>query len=309
MTTLLYFDEVFLEHDTGLGHPERSDRLRSIIEALETPRFASLTRRQPRDATVAEIERVHRPAYVETILASVPEFGSVAVDADTVLSPGSGIAAIRAAGALLSAVDAIMAGQADRAFCAVRPPGHHAEPARGMGFCIFNNVAIGAAHALAAHGLERVAIVDFDVHHGNGTQAAFYDKPAVLFGCSHQMPLYPGTGAPSETGSAGTILNVPLSPGDGGAEFRTAMQGAVLPRIAAFEPDLLLISAGFDAHMRDPLAQLNLVEDDFAWATRALMDVADATCDGRVVSVLEGGYDLTGLSRSVAVHVKTLMTA
>ena len=305
MTTLLYTDDAFLEHDTGFGHPERSDRLRSILEALDVPRFADLRRRHPPGASREQIERVHRAKYVEQALAAVPETGIAAIDGDTILSPGSGVAALRAAGALVAAVDAVMADKATRAFCAVRPPGHHAEPDQGMGFCVFNNVAIGAAHALAAHGLERVAIADFDVHHGNGTQAAFYDKPAVLFGSSHQMPLYPGTGAASETG-AGNIINMPLAPGSRGPEFRSAWQTHFLPRLEAFHPQLVFISAGFDGHGDDPLANLELDESDYVWITNELSRIADEACEGRIVSTLEGGYDLAALARSVAAHVGAL---
>jgi len=305
MTTLLYTDDAFMEHDTGLGHPERSDRLRSVLEALDAPRFAGLRRSSPRDATPEQIERVHHRDYVERVLASVPQAGITAIDADTILSPGSGVAALRAAGALVTAVDAVMGGGANRAFCAVRPPGHHAEPDRGMGFCVFNNVAIGAAHALAAHGLERVAIADFDVHHGNGTQAAFYDKPAILFGSSHQMPLYPGSGSAAETG-AGNIINMPLPPGGRGAEFRAAWKTYFLPRLEAFHPQLIFISAGFDGHSDDPLANLELDESDYAWITNELAHVAEEACEGRVISALEGGYDLEALARSVAAHVGAL---
>jgi acetoin utilization deacetylase AcuC-like enzyme len=305
MTTLLYTDDAFLQHDTGLGHPERPDRLRSIVEALDTPRFSGLRRRQPQEATREQLERVHDPAYVEHLLALVPKMGTVTLDSDTILSPGSGTAALRAAGALVAAVDTIMHGAADRAFCAVRPPGPHAEPARGMGFCLFNNVAIGAAHALAAHGLERVAIVDFDVHHGNGTQAAFYDQPAVLFGSSHQMPLYPGSGLATETG-VGNIVNMPLRPGSRGPEFRAAWEGEFFPRLEAFHPQLLFVSAGFDGHRDDPLANLDLHERDYAWITNELVRIAEEACDGRIVSTLEGGYDLDALSRSVAAHVGAL---
>ncbi len=308
MTTLIYTDDAFLEHDTGPGHPERSDRLRSVLEALDAPRFAGLRRCQPQDATAAQIARVHHPAYVEWVLSSVPKSGLVAVDDDTVLSPGSGVAALRAAGALVTAVDTVMEGRADRAFCAVRPPGHHAEPDHGMGFCVFNNVAIGASHALAAHGLERVAIVDFDVHHGNGTQAVFIAEPAVLFGSSHQMPLYPGSGSAEETG-AGNIVNMPLAPGSGGEEFRAAWQTHFLPRLEAFHPQLIFISAGFDGHRDDPLANLELHERDYAWITNELARIADDACESRIISTLEGGYDLEALARSVTAHVGALAGA
>jgi acetoin utilization deacetylase AcuC-like enzyme len=305
MRTLLYSDDAFLEHDTGVGHPERADRLRSVSAALNTARFAQLLRFEPREATVAEIERVHAAGYVEGLLGMVPKMGSVHIDADTVLSPGSGTAALRGAGALVAAVDTVLSRLAERAFCAVRPPGHHAEPGRGMGFCLFNNVAIGAAHALDAHGLERVAILDFDVHHGNGTQAAFWDEPRVLFGSSHQMPLYPGTGAAAETG-AGNIINMPLDPGARGMVYREAWESKYFPRLEAFHPQLIFFSAGFDGHEDDPLANLNLHERDFAWITSEVVRIANEACEGRIISTLEGGYDLDALGRSVAAHVGAL---
>ena len=305
METFLYTDEAFLGHQPGVGHPERPERLASVVEALDAPRFAGLRRVAPREATVEELERVHEPAYVDTVLQQVPSFGAVHIDADTILSPGSGTAALRAAGALVGAVDAVLDGSATRAFCAVRPPGHHAEPGRGMGFCIFNNVAIGAAHALDRHGLARVAILDFDVHHGNGTQAAFWGETKVLFGSSHQMPLYPGTGAADETG-AGNIVNMPLDPGARGLEFRAAWESRFFPRLEAFHPQLILLSAGFDGHADDPLANLNLHEREFAWITGEAVRIAEEACEGRVISTLEGGYDLDALARSAAAHVGAL---
>lgn len=303
---LILSDDAFLAHDTGQGHPERADRLRAVTAALEAPAFSGLRQETPREATAEQIGRVHDPAYVSRVLASIPESGLSALDPDTVLSPGSGVAALRAAGALIDAVDAVVGGDAPRVFCAVRPPGHHAEPERGMGFCLFNNVAIGAAHALAEHGLERVAIIDFDVHHGNGTQAAFEAQPAVLFGSSHQSPLYPGTGMASETG-VGNIVNMPLDPGSDGEIFREVWQSRFLPRLEAFHPQMIFISAGFDGHRDDPLANLNLVESDFTWITSELVRVAEDACEGKIVSTLEGGYDLDALSRSVAAHVEALM--
>jgi acetoin utilization deacetylase AcuC-like enzyme len=231
----------------------------------------------------------------------------VRLDADTSMSPGSFEAALRAAGAAVMAVNEVMTRKAANAFCAVRPPGHHTETARPMGFCLFNNAAIAARHAQDHHGAERVAIVDFDVHHGNGSQEIFWSDPTVMYSSTHEMPLYPGTGARSERGDHDTIVNAPLRAGNGGPEFREAMESVILPRLRAFRPDLVVISAGFDAHMRDPLANLNLVGADFGWVTRALMEIADASASGRVVSVLEGGYDLDGLQESVAAHVTTLM--
>ena len=301
----IFADPACLEHDTGPGHPERADRLRAVEAALSAPAFAACARRAAPPAPRAWIERVHPPRAVDGVLAAIPERGYAHIDADTVVSPGSREAALRAAGAVCAAVEAVFDGAARRAFCAVRPPGHHAEPERAMGFCLFNNIAIGAMHALAARGAERVAIADFDVHHGNGTQAAFESEPRMLFASSHQSPLYPGTGAASETG-AGNIVNMPLAPGAGGAEFRAAWERAFFDRLAAFHPSLILISAGFDAHRRDPLAALELVEDDYAWITRRLCAIADDSCDGRIVSALEGGYDLDALAASAAAHVSAL---
>jgi acetoin utilization deacetylase AcuC-like enzyme len=308
MTTLLFSHPSFAEHDTGPGHPERADRIRAVMKALTADRYAALERREAPPATMDQIALVHRRDYAEALLAAVPEHGLVRIDADTAMSPASGDAALRAAGALCAAVDAVVAGEARSAFCAVRPPGHHAEPGRGMGFCLFNSVAIAAAHARARHGLERVAVVDFDVHHGNGTQAAFEREPAVMFASSHEYPLYPGTGAADECG-VGNIHNVPLAPQSGSIEFRRGWERLILPALEAFEPELILVSAGFDAHARDPLATLRLDEEDFAWVTRRLVDIAGEKCGGRIVSTLEGGYDLRALSDSVSAHVDELMRA
>ena len=307
MTVLLYTHPVFLEHDPGAGHPERADRLRSILDMLDGPAFAALERREAPEASLAQISRVHPRDHVERVLAACPTVGRVALEDDTAMSPGSDQAALRAAGAVCAAVDAVIAGgEPKRAFCAVRPPGHHAEPTRPMGFCLFNNIAIGARHALEAHGLDKVAIVDFDVHHGNGTMAAFAKEPKVLFGSSHQMPLYPGTGGASETG-VGNIVNMPLEPGSAGPHFRAVWERNFLPRLDAFKPGLILISAGFDGHRADPLANLRLSERDFAWITREVVAIAERCCEGRVVSTLEGGYELRALATSVAAHVGALM--
>jgi acetoin utilization deacetylase AcuC-like enzyme len=237
----------------------------------------------------------------------VPQTGHVAIDADTVMSPASGRAALRAAGAVAAAVDAVVAGEADNAFCAVRPPGHHAEPGRAMGFCLFNNIAVGALRAREVHGLARVAAIDFDVHHGNGTQARFADDPTLFYASTHQSPLYPGTGAASETG-VGNIVNAPLPPLAGSQQFRTAMSRKILPALDAFRPEMVLISAGFDAHRHDPLAQLLLEEADYTWATEQLLDIARRHAAGRVVATLEGGYDLPSLAASAAAHVRALMS-
>jgi len=308
LTTLLVTDPIFLEHQVPTGHPERPDRLRAIARALAADRFASLERVAAPVADAATLALAHDPAYVAAVAEAVPEEGIVAVDPDTWLSPRSFVAAAHAAGGACHAVDAVVAGAARNAFCAIRPPGHHAEPAHAMGFCLFNNAVIAARHAQRTHGLARVAIVDFDVHHGNGTQAIVWDDPSILYASTHQMPLYPGTGAMSETG-AGNIFNAPLDPGDGGPEFRDAFVHRILPAVNTFKPELIVISAGFDAHWRDPLASLNLKEEDFAWATTALMDIADRHASARIVSVLEGGYDLTALADSTAAHVAALMAA
>lgn len=308
MTTQLFFHKSSTLHDTGRGHPERADRIRAVTQALSSDAFAALDRREAPPADPEDLDRVHPAGYVERLLAAVPEEGLVRIDPDTVMSPDSGEAALRAAGAMVAAIDAVVAGEATNAFCAVRPPGHHAEPGRSMGFCLFNNVAAGALHARAAHGLDRIAVVDFDVHHGNGTQAVFESDPGLLFASTHEYPLYPGTGAESETG-VGNIFNVPLAPGSGSAEFRAGVEQRILPALRRFRPELVLVSAGFDAHARDPLASLRLVEDDYAWVTRRLCDVAGEFCGGRLVATLEGGYDLDALAASVSAHVGELMSS
>lgn len=306
MRTLYFCHEAFQNHLTPLGHPERPDRIRVVQQALEGEGFQDLIREESPMATLDQIARAHPRSFVELIQRSVPSEGLVRLDSDTAVSPGSLEAALRGSGAACAAVDEVMTGKVDNAFSAHRPPGHHAEHMTAMGFCLFNHAAVAARHAQAEHGAERVAIVDFDVHHGNGTQDIFWSDPSVFYASTHQMPLYPYTGAPDETG-VGNICNAPLFAGADGVAFREAMSDKVLPALEAFRPDLVIISAGFDAHHRDPLAEVDLTEADFAWITRKLMEVADRTCKGRVVSLLEGGYDLIGLSRSVAVHVGALM--
>jgi acetoin utilization deacetylase AcuC-like enzyme len=308
MTTLLYTHPSCLEHDPGDYHPESPARLKAVLNALEAPEFARLERRLAPAAALDEVARVHPRRFAERLLAAVPSEGYVGIDADTVMCPASGRAALRAAGAVVAAVDAVVAGDADTAFCAVRPPGHHAEPLRAMGFCLFNNIAVGALHARAAHGLDRVAVVDFDVHHGNGTQACFFNDAGLFYASTHQYPLYPGTGASSETG-VGNIVNVPLPPGAGAREFRTGFSTAILPALDEFQPEMLLISAGFDAHRSDPLAQMRLDESDYTWVTEQLLDIARRHARRRVVSTLEGGYDLAALAASAAAHVRVLMSA
>jgi acetoin utilization deacetylase AcuC-like enzyme len=308
MTTLLLTHPACLEHDTGYGHPERADRVRVVNDALAAPEFKSLQREEAPRAELADIERLHPKTYVAMVRATIPERDHKWLDPDTVVSPGSWEAALRAAGASIHAVDQLIAGKVDNVFCAVRPPGHHAEPSRAMGFCLFNSVAIAALHARAKHGAERVAVVDFDVHHGNGTQAAFLSDKDLFYGSTHQMPLFPGTGALDETG-VGNIFNAPLKAGDDGDEFRAAYQDRILPALDKFAPDLLIVSAGFDAHLKDPLAQLRLLEPDFAWVTEQLLEAAAKHCGGKLVATLEGGYDLDALASSAAIHVQTLGAA
>lgn len=308
MTTLLLTHEACLAHDPGPHHPESPARLEAVLAALAAPAFAKLTRHEAPTASLEQIALVHPGDFAQRMLAVVPMQGYAAIDADTVLSPGSGEAALRAAGACVAAVDAVMKGEAQNAFCAVRPPGHHAEPHRAMGFCLFNNVAIAAAHARRVHKIERVAVVDFDVHHGNGTQAAFEQDGTLFYASTHQMPLYPGTGAASERG-VGNIVNAPLRPMSGSEEFRKAFRTIILPALDAFRPEFVIISAGFDAHRDDPLAQLMLVEADYAWSTERLAEIAKKHAQGRIVSSLEGGYDLNALANSAAAHVAALMAA
>ena len=310
MSTLLYTHPSSLEHDTGPGHPKSAARMRAILAMLEREErkgaLIGLVRREPQRATREQLERVHTPRYVEAILNAVPEKGHLRVDPDTVMSPGSGEAALRAAGAACAAVDAVVRGEGRNAFCALRPPGHHAEPERAMGFCLFNSIAAGARQALAVHGLGRVSIFDFDVHHGNGTQAIFEDDPHVQYLSTHQWPLYPGTGARAETG-VGNIVNRPLPAGTGSREWRSVVEADILSAIDAFAPELIMVSAGFDAHKSDPLAMLELVEDDYHWVTRELVALAGRHAKGRLVSVLEGGYDLTALANSCRAHLDGLI--
>ncbi len=308
MTTLFYSHPVFLEHDTSAGHPESPARLSAILEALERIPSEGLERREAPEISREALARVHSLAHIERVLGAIPSRGHAALDPDTIISPRSGEAALRAAGAVVAAVDAVMAGEAQNGFCAVRPPGHHAEPERAMGFCLFNNVAVGARHLFAAHGLERLAIIDFDVHHGNGTQAAFWSEPRVFYGSTHQSPLYPGSGAREERG-VGNIVNCPLAPGSGGLEFRAAMENDILPALDAFAPDFVLVSAGFDAHRDDPLASLAFTERDYAWITDELVRASARHCQDRLVSVLEGGYNLRALAASCTAHLEALLRA
>lgn len=308
MTVALFTHPACLGHDNGPGHPERPDRLRAVLRALESEVFSALAREQAPEATVEQLARAHPQRYVEAILSiAVPEGERVMLDPDTGMSSGSRAAALRAAGAAVAAVDAVMQGWARAAFCATRPPGHHAEAARPMGFCLFGNAAIAAHHARAAWGVARVAVLDFDVHHGNGSQAILEDDPGFFYASTHEMPLYPGTGHPSERGCDNNVLNVALEPFSGGPEFRAAWGDTIIPAVRDWQPGLIIVSAGFDAHARDPLASLQVQTPDFSWLSHALVELADEVCEGRIVSLLEGGYDLAALADSAAAHVRALM--
>jgi len=307
MTTRVYTHMDCFAHDPGRMHPEHPARLKAVLSALDAPEFADVERV---DAPLAEFDRLelaHPRRYIDRVFASVPAEGIASLDGDTSLSAGSREAALRAAGGMCAAVDAVIAGDCANAFCAVRPPGHHAEREQAMGFCLFGNAAIGALHARQRHRLHTIAVVDFDVHHGNGTQAIFWDDPDLVLFSTHQIPLFPGTGSPSERGVGDNIVNVPLSPMDGSEAFRAAFTNTVLRRLTECQPELIIISAGFDAHERDPLASLRLHESDFGWATEQILRVARNTCGGQVVSVLEGGYDMDALELSTAEHVRALM--
>jgi acetoin utilization deacetylase AcuC-like enzyme len=304
MTTALITHDDCLNHVTPPGHPERVARLEHVRDALQS---RALTRVAAPLATDADLRLAHPPRHIDAVRGAAPAEGAVQLDPDTWMSPGSLDAALRGAGGAIRAVDMVLEGEAANAFVACRPPGHHAEAARAMGFCLFGTVAIAARHALERHGLARVAVVDFDVHHGNGTQDLLWNEARAFFASSHQMPLFPGTGAPDETGAHGNVLNVPLRDGDGSGPFRAAWEERILPAVAAFDPELILVSAGFDAHRADPLAGLMLAEDDFTWVTGALCDLAARHCGGRLVSSLEGGYDLEALAASAAAHVDALI--
>jgi acetoin utilization deacetylase AcuC-like enzyme len=309
MTTLLLSHPACLDHVTPPGHPERSDRLRAINEVLGEKRFDALVRGEAPEGNLDAVMLCHKEHYVTELRHVAPSSGMVYIDGDTSMSPGTWEAVMRGVGGALAATDAVMTGAHDNAFVAVRPPGHHAEKATPMGFCFFDNVAIAARHAQRTYGIARAAVVDFDVHHGNGTQDIFWADKSVMYCSTHQMPLFPGTGAAGERGEHDTIVNAPLASEDGSAQFRAAFENRILPHLKKFAPELIIISAGFDAHYRDPLASLNLKAEDFGWVTQKLMDVASSSAGGRIVSVLEGGYDLQGLKESVATHVTALMGA
>jgi acetoin utilization deacetylase AcuC-like enzyme len=307
MTTALITHLACLEHIVPPGHPESPDRLRAVLAALDSPEFAPLLREQAPQATMQQIALAHPGGFAAALLAKVPQQGFAYIDNDTPMSPGSFAAALYAAGAVIRAVDMVMQGTVRNAFCAVRPPGHHAESKRAMGFCLFNNVAVGALWARQQWHCKRLAVMDFDVHHGNGTQEIFQNDANLFYASTHQAPFYPGTGAMHETGISGNVINAALQAGAGSDAFKAAMNGKILPALDAFNPDLILISAGFDAHMQDPLANLWLEEEDFFWATQQIMAIADKHCAGRVVCALEGGYDLAALAASARAHVRALM--
>ena len=303
MKTLLLHHKDCLRHDPGPRHPERADRVRAVVSALQDVPGTELLPAPL--ASQEQICRAHSPDYWQMLLEREPENGLAALDPDTFMSSGSTQASLRGSGAACFAIDQVFAGKSRNAFCITRPPGHHSGSNFAMGFCLFNQVAVAARHALAVHDIGRVAILDFDVHHGNGTQAIFEDSPEVLFVSSHQMPLYPGTGRADETG-CGNILNMPLAPGSGSEEFRAVWSTQGLPAMQEFKPELILVSAGFDAHEMDPLGQLELQDDDFGWITAEICRYANDACGGRVISVLEGGYDLDALASASLAHVVAL---
>jgi acetoin utilization deacetylase AcuC-like enzyme len=304
--TLIFAQDAFARHEVPTGHPERPDRHAAVMAALAEGELGELERRDCPSASREALSRAHTDAYLARVEGSAPSDGLVQMDADTWMGPSSLEAASRGAGGAVAAVEAVMRGEADRAFVASRPPGHHAEREAAMGFCLYSNAGIAALHARDALGASRVAVLDFDVHHGNGTQDVLWDEPGALYASSHEWPLYPGTGKPSERGARGVVRNATLAAGDDGTAFRRVWAEALLPEVDAFAPDLLILSAGFDAHAADPLANLELTEKDFAWITAEIATLAARHAGGRIVSILEGGYDLGALGRSVAAHVAAL---
>ncbi len=306
MTTILYTHSACLGHDTGHGHPESAERLKALLARLDEPEFDGLERRSAPCAERAQLARAHDMAYITKVFNTVPTEGEAYLAPDTVVSPGSLGAAMRAAGSLCAAVDAVLEGEAQNAFCAVRPPGHHAAASNTMGFCVFNNIAIGVEQARQKHGVERIAVVDIDVHHGNGTEAIFRNDPNVMVASIHQSLIFPNTGDACEVG-AGNIVNVPLARNTAAKDFRQAFESRLIPRLMEFAPELLFISAGFDAHVRDPLADQRLMTTDFGWLTELLMAVAESHCGSRLVSTLEGGYNPEAVASAGAAHIGALM--
>jgi len=309
MTTALFNHPVSLLHDTGIHHPESPRRIKEILKILSDADFDGLDRREAPLVDNAKLLWAHTEEHVAGVFDAIPDTGYVAIDGDTVICKDSGEAALRAAGGICAAVDAVLAGDVTNAFCLSRPPGHHAERERAMGFCLFCNPAIGAYQARNAHGLKKIAVIDFDVHHGNGTQDVFWNDPDMFYASTHEYPLFPGTGSEGEIGVAGNIMNCPLPSGAGSFEFRKAMEDKIFPAVQDFEPELIIVSAGFDAHREDPLASMTLEDEDFGWVSKRIVELSQALCGGRLVSVLEGGYNTDALARSVALHVKALMNA
>src|SRR3954469_21395879 len=309
MTTLLVSHPASLDHLTPPGHPERPDRMRAVAQVLGESRFDSLVREEAPEGSLDLVGLCHDARYIEELRHIAPDKGLIYLDGDTSMSPGTWEAVMRGVGGAVAATDAVMSSRADNAFVAMRPPGHHAETNRPMGFCLFDHAAIAARHAQSKYGIARAAVVDFDVHHGNGTQDIFWADPTVMYCSTHQMPLFPGTGASGERGEHDNIVNAPLASEDGGEKFRAAFENVILPELRKFSPELIVVSAGFDAHYQDPPVWVSLQAEDCGWVTRKLMDIADASAGGRIVSVLEGGYDLQGLQESVAAHVTALMGA
>ncbi|WP_120496974.1 histone deacetylase family protein [Kiloniella sp. EL199] len=309
MTTAFFYHPVSLLHDTGIHHPESSRRIEDVLNVLSDADFDMLDRCEAPVVDNAKLLWAHTEEHVVRVFEAIPDTGYVAVDGDTVICKDSGEAALRAAGGICAAVDAVITGEADNAFCLSRPPGHHAERDRAMGFCLFCNPAIGAYQARNKHGFKKIAVIDFDVHHGNGTQDVFWNDPDMFYASTHESPLFPGTGSEGEIGVAGNIMNCPLPSGAGSFEFRKAMEDKIFPAVQGFGPELIIVSAGFDAHREDPLASLNLEDEDFGWVSKRIVELSQDLCDGRLVSVLEGGYNTDALARSVALHVKALMNA
>ncbi len=307
MATLYITHPACLNHDMSPGHPERPDRLRVVDALLAGEKFSGLQRQLAPEGDLDTVALCHNDFYIDELRHMAPKEGLAFIDGDTAMSPGTWEAALRGVGGAVAAVDAVMTGAAQNAFVGTRPPGHHAEANKAMGFCFFDNAAIAARYAQRKYGIARAAVVDFDVHHGNGTQDIFWSDRTVMYCSTHEMPLFPGTGAFNDRGEYNTVVNAPLTSGDGGEMFRGAFYDLILPRLRSFAPELIVISAGFDAHYRDPLANLKLQAADFGWVTEQLLDIAADTAGGRVVSVLEGGYDLIGLQQSVGAHVEALM--